>query len=195
MKSWWYYFSSHLSSAEVQYVKDYAKGIPAQQGTVGHGGGKSIVRKSTRNSVVKWIKRDPQIQWLFDRISLSVMRANSECFNFDLPNEPYLNYDSLQFTTYSSKGEQHYDWHTDNNWLTNWPDTHDRKISLVVQMTDPSQYEGGQLELDGLTIPEDKFRNVGDMILFPSFLKHRVTPVTKGTRQSLVTWITGPRFR
>lgn len=195
MKSWWYYFASHLSPAEVKYVKDYAKALPSIEGTVGHGGGKSVVRKVMRNSVIKWIRRDHQIQWLFDRISLSALRANMDCFHFDLPNAPYLNYDSLQFTEYSSKGEQHYDWHTDNNWLTNWPETHDRKISCVVQLTDPSQYEGGKLELEGCSIPEGKFQNAGDMILFPSFLKHRVTPVTKGKRQSLVTWITGPRFR
>lgn len=195
MKSWWYYFNGILPQFEVQYILDYTKGLPWKEGTIGHGGGGSVVRKATRNSNIKWIPKEPVSQWMFDRVAMCVMRANRDCFNFDLPNEPYLNLENLQFTEYSSKQEQHYDWHIDNNWITPNPNSWDRKLSVVVQLSDPSKYEGGRLELDGLVIPEGNFRNPGDMVIFPSFLKHRVTPVTKGTRHSLVAWVSGPRFK
>lgn len=193
MKSWWYYYDKGLHHSEVQYIKDYAKTLKPMVGTVGHGGS-SVVNKNMRNSHVKWMTKDPSIQWLFDRISLFALRANKECFNFQLPNEPFLNFDAFQFTQYHSKQQQHYDWHTDNNWITQNQSSWDRKLSVVVQLTEVDKYEGGILQLDGVVIPADKFRNPGDIVIFPSFLKHRVTPVTKGARQSLVTWITGPRF-
>jgi PKHD-type hydroxylase len=195
MKSWWYHFHGAIEPFEVQYILDYTKRLPWQEGTVGHGGGQSVVRKSTRNSNIKWIPNEPITRWLFDRIAMCVLRSNKDCFHFDLPNEPYLHFENLQFTEYKAKGEQHYDWHTDNNWITNYPASWDRKVSVVVQLTDPSKYEGGRLELEGNLIPEGKFCNPGDMVIFPSFLKHRVTGVTKGTRHSLVTWISGPRFK
>jgi PKHD-type hydroxylase len=195
MKSWWYNFSGALEPFEVQYIHDYAKRLPSKDGTVGHGDGTSRVRKSTRDSTIKWIERNALSRWLFDRAAVCVAKANKECFNFDLPNEPYLHFNSFQYTQYCSKGEQHYDWHVDNRWIDNNPASWDRKVSLVIQMTDPSKYEGGRLQFDGMEIPENQFTQPGDMIIFPSFLKHRVTPVTKGTRQSLVTWISGPRFK
>lgn len=195
MKSWWYYFAGAIEPFEVQYVLDYAKRLPSKEGSVGHGNGKTAISKSMRNSTVKWLERDHITRWLFDRTAICVGKSNRECFNFELPNEPYYHFNQFQFTEYSSKGEQHYDWHIDNNWTTQTPASWDRKLSVVIQMTDPSKYEGGRLEFDGMLIPEDQFRNPGDMVIFPSFLKHRVTPVTKGKRQSLVTWINGPRFR
>ena len=70
-----------------------------------------------------------------------------------------------------------------------------RKISLSVQLTDPGEYEGGQLQLytkkNVQTLPKTK----GSAIFFPSFLLHQVTPVTKGKRMSLVAWVTGPQFK
>jgi PKHD-type hydroxylase len=68
-----------------------------------------------------------------------------------------------------------------------------RKLSLVCQLSDPSEYEGGELQINTGEIftPE---KQKGTVILFPSYLLHRVTPVTKGTRRSLVLWIEGPAF-
>lgn len=194
MKAWWYHFPARLSPSECQHIVQGSKQYPWHEGSVGHGTG-NVVNKKTRDSNVKWIPKDEHSQWLFDRISISALRANKESFFFELNNEPFLDFNSLQFTEYSAKGEQHYDWHTDNAWINSNNTKDDRKISCVIQLTDPSKYEGGKLELDQWPILDDRFTHPGDMILFPSFLKHRVTPVTKGTRHSLVTWIKGPRFR
>lgn len=71
----------------------------------------------------------------------------------------------------------------------------DRKISMVIQLSKPEQYEGGRLELANDPLPADKFVNQGDIIFFPAFNRHRVLPVTRGIRYSLVTWFVGPKFK
>jgi PKHD-type hydroxylase len=74
---------------------------------------------------------------------------------------------------------------------------HDRKLSLIIQLTDPSEYEGGDFQFDS-DIPQPdpaEIKQRGTVIVFPSFLRHRVTPVTSGVRRSLVSWVEGPKFR
>lgn len=193
MKSWWYYFAGALSKEECQYVMDASQELPWHEGSIGHGVG-TVVNKKTRDSNIKWLpETDPSLQWLFDRVRIRMLKANRENFDFVLNNEPYLSFPSIQFTQYNSEGQQHYDWHTDNNWIGTSP--HDRRLSCVIQLNDSTEYEGGRLELDGMEIHEGKFESRGDMIIFPSHLKHRVTPVLSGARHSLVTWASGPRFR
>ena len=77
-----------------------------------------------------------------------------------------------------------------------------RKLSMVIQLTDPTEYEGGSLELDTKQIGgkdkqpnADNLKQLGTTIIFPSFLRHRVTPVTEGKRYSLVCWYEGSPFR
>ena len=74
----------------------------------------------------------------------------------------------------------------------------DRKISAVVQLSNPEDYEGGLFEIDNDVRPPfdiSRFMPRGSLLIFPSYVKHAVTPVTKGIRRSLVTWYNGPRFR
>lgn len=194
MKAWWYYFAQEFTPEECRFLLQASKEYPWHEGAIGHGTG-SVVHKKTRDSNVKWLPRNASLRPIFDRIALCALRANREAFGFELNSEPFLDFQSLQFTEYSAKGEQHYDWHIDNAWIDRNGTKDDRKISCVIQLTDPTKYEGGKLELEEWPIQEGKFEQAGDMIFFPSFLKHRVTPVTRGVRHSLVTWIKGPRFR
>lgn len=95
-------------------------------------------------------------------------------------------------TTIHSPGDR-YDWHEDNAWKGRTPC--DRKLSLVAQLSRPEDYQGGRLELHNDPLPDTHFRAQGDILVFPAFNRHRVTPVTAGTRYSLVTWFVGPRLR
>ena len=73
-----------------------------------------------------------------------------------------------------------------------------RKLSMVIQLSDPKDYEGGILEIhanEHYPPPPDELKRRGTIVVFPSFLRHRVIPVTKGVRYSLVAWIEGPHFR
>jgi len=114
--------------------------------------------------------------------------------------------ESCQFTIY--KKGQYYDWHCDS-WDKPYAEEGPtkgkiRKLSNVVQLTDPKEYEGGELEFDFRQYDPDKKRKTqiakeiapkGSIIVFPSFVWHRVKPVTKGVRYSLVNWNLGWPFK
>ena len=107
-------------------------------------------------------------------------------------NTTYL--ESIQYTIYESGGD-HYDWHMDTFLET--PNAYHRKLSVTVQLSNSNEYTGGDFELNdgtGNTLPND-IRDRGTVLVFPSFLMHRVTPVTQGTRETLVAWFEGRKFK
>jgi PKHD-type hydroxylase len=98
--------------------------------------------------------------------------------------------ENIQFAEYSI--DQHYDWHVDVFPLA---DTGiDRKVSVVCLLSDPSEFEGGELEVKLYAEYKAPLKK-GTIIAFPSILQHRVTPVTSGLRRSATVWMTGPRFK
>lgn len=119
------------------------------------------------------------------------LEANREYFGFDISFNCY----DLQFTTYHGSKNGKYDWHHDVFWENQKP--YDRKLSVVVQLSNPQDYEGGDFEFRGPHNPSElrQFKQQGSILVFPSFFEHRVTPVTSGRRSSLVTWVDGPKFR
>ena len=138
-----------------------------------------------RKSLVTWIPKNEQTEVIFNLIRKNAQLANNENWKLDLTGftEP------IQFTRYLSDGS-HYGWHMDTgNGRTSL-----RKLSVVIQLSDPNEYEGGDLQIqtEG-RITADRVQ--GNMVIFPSYMQHRVTPVTKGERYSLVIWISGPPLR
>ena len=102
----------------------------------------------------------------------------------------------LQFTQYDGDKEQRYDWHVDH-FLGDIEETI-RKISFTVLLND--DFEGGEFEIEaGSPVADPRIHEIplkkGDAVLFPSYQWHRVRPVTKGTRHSLVGWVRGPQWR
>jgi PKHD-type hydroxylase len=99
--------------------------------------------------------------------------------------------ENTQIGRYKSADEGHYDWHMDA-----FPpeDGIQRKLSISILLSDPSEFEGGELQFKGI---EDRkiLTKQGSIVVFPSFIEHKVTPVTKGVRYSAVTWASGPSFR
>jgi PKHD-type hydroxylase len=146
-----------------------------------------------RRSKVRWISRS-NFDWsrLFFDVENICRRANV-AFGFNL-NMFY----EIQFTEYNSEANGFYGWHEDLLWVPPEGKNSQRKLSFVMQLTDPSEYEGGSLEfqIPGQELPNPSIlKKQGTAVVFPSFIKHRVTPVTKGVRYSLVTWYEGPPFQ
>ena len=138
-----------------------------------------------RKSRVAWIKDKRILNLLHDHVGL----ANFNVFNFHIYNVA-----DIQYTEYLASEGGHYNWHHDINWSSDTK--HERKLSVTVQLSDPSEYEGGDFVFDECSTPNsDILKQKGTVLVFPSYLRHRVEPVTKGIRKSLVSWFEGPRFR
>ena len=142
-----------------------------------------------RKSNVSWIDLREDSQWLYDKVGYIVRVLNGQFYRFDI----FGFVEDFQFTIYEGEEGGHYDWHIDAN--PNGHNASPRKLSFVLQLSDPVDYEGGELQLmnskDPLVIKKQK----GFAVVFPSYMLHRVTPVTKGIRKSLVVWTAGPAFR
>jgi PKHD-type hydroxylase len=188
MNCWWQYFKSAFTPDECNWLIEYAKSFESNTATVGHGG-KSVVDESIRRSNVVWLSRnDPKLDMLYRRIERMALQSNANAFGFDLAG-----FHEVQFTEYNADNSGHYDWHIDNSWLRDKP--FDRKMSMVMQLSSPDEYTGGELLLENSPLQGNTFKGQGDVIFFPSFNRHKVTPVKLGTRYSLVTWFVGPKFR
>jgi len=179
----YYWFKEGLDLIDVQKVEDLADTYPYTKGTIV---GNDEIVESVRKSKIKWLHPNDDSSWLYDKILNMVVEANQSMWNFNL----YSVIDSIQYTVYS-EGGGHYDWHMD---IGPGSISH-RKVSIVTQLSDPSEYEGGDLELwyGGGTIQIPKHK--GLTVIFPSFSMHRVTPITKGTRKSLVLWVGGEHYK
>jgi PKHD-type hydroxylase len=210
LQNYYYYFQSALTPRFCDELIKY--GISQQEQLALTGGqttkineGKSL---DDKDIVDLKKKRDSNIVWLNDRwiykeIQPFIHQANRLAgWNFDWDFS-----ESCQFTKY--KLNQFYDWHCDS-WETPYanPDNKDtngkiRKLSVTCSLSAPEDYEGGELEFDFRNMDPDKksirkcaeIKPRGSIVVFPSHVWHRVKPVTKGTRYSLVIWNLGYPFR
>ena len=137
-----------------------------------------------RRSQIAWLNHIPEIR---DSLFNFVIEANRKAFCFDVQNAA-----DVQFTEYHASEKGHYDWHEDWDPFDGRP--YQRKLSITVQLSDPDEYEGGDFELSRIELPDWR-KEKGTILIFPSFLSHRVTPVTEGVRRSLVAWFEGPSWR
>ena len=97
-----------------------------------------------------------------------------------------------QYTEYPTGA--FYNWHTDSN-VSMQTQPIVRKMSMTCLLSDPSEFEGGELELIGEEDTPKQQMKQGHAVFFASFISHRVKPVTKGNRKSLVMWFSGPPFK
>lgn len=151
-----------------------------------------LVRGTTAHSIrraeIAWLDDIPAASWVLDQLIGLVAQANREGFGFDLTDFG----ESPQVARYGAEREGHFDWHSDigaGNWAAK------RKLTIVIQLSDPADYQGGTLELRPDSNIASASRTRGTATVFPSFVLHRVTPVTAGTRWSLTLWSHGPAFR
>jgi PKHD-type hydroxylase len=175
-----------LDAAGVRAWRGVLDAVPLTAATIAKPAG-SVVDEGFRGARVGWVHPGSATRPLYDQLATLATRANDEAFGFDLVGfaEP------LQYTVYEAPSVG-YDWHFD---MLQVPSELQRKLSLTVQLSDGDEYEGGDLELrDGYNVVKAP-RGLGCLVAFPGWALHRVTPVTRGVRRSLVAWIGGPSFR
>ncbi len=141
-----------------------------------------------RRADLVWIDDLPGCDWVMERLMATVAAANREVFAFDI--EDFA--ESAQIARYGAERQGHFDWHSD---IGDGRLAARRKLTIVAQLSPAGAYDGGALEIrpSAHTVAADRAQ--GSVTLFPSYLLHRVTPVTAGERFSLTLWSHGPAFR
>jgi PKHD-type hydroxylase len=178
-----------FSDEECEKIIQYAKSLnKVHMGSVGNDNSltpTNTVNYEIRKNKVVWIDPNEDSAWIYQRISNIVKDMNEKYFKFDLIGFA----DPIQFTKYDAPDNK-YQKHIDK-----WFGGKVRKLSIVVQLSDPKDYEGGELQLYTSYSPSVMNKEKGTLILFPSYTLHEVMPLTKGTRFSLVSWIGGKPFK
>lgn len=142
-----------------------------------------------RVSNVAWIDLKEDSGWLYERLANIANQLNGQFFQYDL----YGFNEDMQYTVYNGNQEGHYAWHLDE--IGKNAKCSPRKLSMVIQLSDPKDYDGGELQLLLGAEPTVVDKAKGLLAAFPSHTLHRATPVVKGIRKTLVVWITGPALR
>jgi PKHD-type hydroxylase len=165
------------------------------------------LNKDKRNSQNTWI---PTAHWVAGFLWHYIQRANRENFLYDLRN---IDGESMQYTRYTEG--QFYGWHNDAGLSTQHKPISGnnraeglaqdfvnenielvRKLSFSLQLSDPDDYEGGNVQLlDEAGNSYIAPRKRGCIVLFDSRTQHRVLKVKKGVRKSIVGWVVGPRWK
>jgi PKHD-type hydroxylase len=167
-----------FSAAECEAIRDRARSIaPSDVGVY------PAPAIPIRSAVTRLMELDGWDAWIARRL-LEAARGANASFRFEVGERV----EPLMHVAYPVGG--HFDWHTD---LGDGAEA-SRKLSLSVQLTSPSAYQGGALHI--LSHEEALERGEqGCLTIFPAHLAHRVTPVTRGEREALVSWLHGPSFR
>lgn len=174
------FFKGLFNDAEVNRIRAMWDQDLSKQGRIGD----KALDNSVRKSNILFI--DPiENDWIYNKLEMACTMINLSRYKFDLRGFQ----SRLQLTQYADGG--FYGWHMD----CGTGNTSLRKLSITVQLSDASEYAGGELQfMEGnklVSAPKEK----GMAVLFPSYVAHRVEPVTSGTRMSIVGWIAGPPYR
>ena len=197
LENYYYYYKGALSKRFCKHLIEYAKSKEELIGTTDRYNNRKLNNKEIkdlkkeRDSNVIWLDQS----WIYRVILPFVHEANKNAgWNFEIDGA-----EKIQFTKYNKN--QFYYWHCDSFPKPN-KQGKIRKLSVTCSLSDPSEYRGGKLEFDlkndNLKSNKKECKEIltqGSIVVFPSFVWHRVKPVTKGIRHSLVLWNTGDPFK
>lgn len=171
----------------IDYLNALSDRTELDRGSIVKSDATAAISEHIRRSDILWLQEDQQSRPVFELIAQFALHANKQVFRMDLSGfeEPF------QIATYRATDSGFYGWHVDigAGRLAN------RKLSLVVPLSDPSEYEGGELQLFYDHQPTTVAMPLGRIVAFPSYVLHRVTPVTKGVRRTMAIWVSGPPLR
>ena len=182
----WSWRAGMFTEEQLNSIVNLCSQLPAENGNVLGHRDQTVNNQEIRRSNIRWVPTTEEYSWIYNTLSWNVTTINKDAFNFDLTHiEP------LQFSEYHENREGFYAPHLDSGeQFAGY-----RKLSFVLQLTDPSEYEGGELVLhigpEPTVLPKER----GKLLFFPSYTLHEVRPVTQGVRHSLVGWVAGPRFK
>jgi PKHD-type hydroxylase len=183
------FWENFLTREEIQALLALPNWHNVEIGSIGYSTETALVNNNKRMSNVAWFHPTEDTQIIWEKIVNTIADINAKFFHFDLTGC----YEPAQLTLYKAEDAGHYDWHVDASPKAI---TTPRKLSMSLLLSDPNEFEGGELQVkpdsDDIKFLEQK---QGRAWFFPSYTLHRVAPVTKGVRRSLVLWVGGPPFK
>lgn len=188
---WW---DNTFTPSELDDIMEYCDIQGVERGRVVQSADSQEPNEQVRVSNVQFHSVNDDTRWIFQKLNHAIDQINNTFYGFDL-----IGYDAFQYGEYSGEESGKYDWHMDT--IMGPPGEGQylmRKMSLSLLLNEPgTDFEGGEFELTdsgerATMVPEF---TKGRIIAFPSFMIHRVKPVTEGLRKSIVVWVTGPKFR
>ena len=154
------YWTDGFTDKELQYIIDYCDGLELSQATINDDHMYSDVRKTK----ISWIHPDPKSNKFIDKIHEYSVKMNQEFYNYDVNS-----FEPLQYTVYDENGS-YFDYHLD---MSNTPTYHQRKLTCILFLSDPSEYEGGQFLIKTGTKDAVIEQKKGLLIMMPSFIMHQ----------------------
>jgi PKHD-type hydroxylase len=187
--------SGALLPDQVAYIREIGDEYVAKHGKPGTVGFvERAYRPDKRRCTVGWLHKpadDPRVQPIYDKLGQLIQEANAQFWQYDITGFA----DALQYLHYHGEGDEggdHFSWHRDRG---DGGDRPQRKLSISVLLSGPDEYEGGELQIFDGEPRTIKLYEPGDVAVFTADVQHRVTPVTKGLRRSIVGWACGPKLR
>ena len=173
---------------ECNKIVAFADKLYGNKSTIGAGKSEGTYDPSIRSVDTYNLELNDETRWMFERIGAAVATVNAEHYRFDLMGITH----AVQLLHYKASENGKYDWHIDAGEGS----SSTRKLSLSVPLTLKSSYKGGDLELMNNGSHMQAYTEMGSITFFPSYMPHRVTPVTEGDRWVIVVWVHGSsRFR
>ena len=183
------YWEGFLTTEEIEFILSQPEWSNLEDGCVKGVDNSANVDPNVRATKISWLATKPEMMPIWDKFANVVAEVNRKFFHLDLTGF----HEAMQLGLYREEDNGHYDWHVDGTALDN---TVPRKLSIVMLLSDPSEFEGGEFQIKTTTdVAETLEMKKGRAWFFPSYMLHRVAPVTKGVRKSLVLWVGGPQFR
>jgi len=183
----WAYWDNAFSKEECEKIISIGNSKNLSQSYVSREDDLTVQDISIKNAEIAWLYSSDNMEWAFQRLFHIINSLNTNFFRFDL----FGMIEGLQFTKYQSPDGvyvKHMDKFSNSMGVV-------RKLSITIQLSNPLDYEGGELDLHLDSIPTTMKKDQGRLVMFPSYILHEVKPVTKGTRYSLVAWVSGKPFK
>jgi len=176
-----------FSEPELDTITRYGDSLALEKAELSVGGASY---DSIRKTLVAWVERNPKTEFFHRRLEEAVLALNARFFHFDLSGLA-----DFQYALYGGPEGGHFEWHKDYGRDPSDPTREPRKLTLSLQLSAPSDYEGCELQVRGGHQIDVAPKTRGTLVAFPAHVLHQVTPITRGIRRSLVIWAVGPDFR
>lgn len=183
------YWEDFLTEGDITKLLSQPEWGDTTEGTIVTAHHTKEIVPEVRVTDLGWLYPKSEVSDIWAKLANVIAEVNRRFYQFNLSGV----YEPMQLGTYTADKKSHYSWHTDAGIGDMGVP---RKLSIAICLTDPSEFEGGELQvMSGVGEPDTLELKKGRAWFFPSFLLHRVTPVTKGVRKSAVLWVGGPAFK